>query len=346
MIPRGHPRRDPPTLAEPSTILAGCHLDSVRMDVLDRVRATGLLAAGAPVVVLLSGGRDSVCLLDVAVRLAGPGAVSALHVNYGLREAAAGDEAHCRALCAELGVALEVHVARRPEGPGNLQAWARDVRLGSGARIAAARGASLATGHTASDQAETVLYRLAASPGRRALLGMAERDGLLVRPLLGATRLETAAHCRARGLRWREDASNQDPAYARNRVRAGLLPALRELHPAAEANVVRSAELLRDEAAVLDEVVDTALAGRDTIAVEHLAALPPALARLVVRRLAEAAAGRLCARAAGRLPDILALGDGALDLGDGARAIVAGGVLRVEPTPPGRAAPVDPPSRV
>jgi len=213
------------------------------------------------------------------------------------------------------------------------------VRLGIGARLALERGAHLATGHTASDQAETVLYRLAASPGRRALLGMSERDGLLVRPLLHVTRLETAAHCTARGLAWREDASNDDPAYARNRARAGLVPALRELHPAAERNVVRTAELLRDEAAVLDEVVATALGGRDHIAVSHLAALPPALARLVVRRLAEDAAGRLCARAPGRLAEILALGDGALDLGDGARAVVSGGLLRVEPTPPGPSAP-------
>jgi tRNA(Ile)-lysidine synthase len=309
------------------------------MDLLERVRATGLLPAGEPVVVLLSGGQDSVCLLDVAVRLAGPGAASALHVNYGLRDAAGADEGFCRALCAQLGVQLDVHAVQRPDDAGNLQAWARDVRLGAGARLAVARGARLATGHTASDQAETVLYRLAASPGRRALLGMAERDGLLVRPLLRATREETAAHCTARGLSWRADASNADPAFARNRARASLVPALRELHPSAERNVVRTAELLRDEAAVLDEVVDTALAGRDHIAVAHLAALPPALARLVVRRLAEGAAGRLCARAPGRLGDILALGDGALDLGDGARAIVNGGLLRVEPTPPGRSAP-------
>jgi tRNA(Ile)-lysidine synthase len=309
------------------------------MDLLERVRATGLLAPGAPVVVLLSGGRDSVCLLDVAVRLAGPAAVSALHVNYGLRDAAGGDEELCRALCARLGVELALQSVQRPDDAGNLQAWARDVRLGTGARLALERGAHLATGHTASDQAETVLYRLAASPGRRALLGMAEHDGLLVRPLLRVTREETAAHCTARGLQWREDASNDDPAYARNRARAGLVPALRELHPSAERNVVRTAELLRDEAAVLDEVVETALAGRDHIAVAHLAALPPALARLVVRRLAEDAAGRLCARAPGRLDDILALGDGSLDLGDGARAVVRGGMLRVEPTPPGRSAP-------
>jgi tRNA(Ile)-lysidine synthase len=309
------------------------------MDLIERVAATGLLAPGAPVVVLLSGGRDSVCLLDVAVRLAGPAAVSALHVNYGLREAAGGDEELCRALCARLGVELALQSAPRPQDAGNLQAWARDVRLGTGARLALERGAHLATGHTASDQAETVLYRLAASPGRRALLGMAECDGLLLRPLLRVTREETAAHCTVRGLAWREDGSNDDPAYARNRARAGLVPALRELHPAAERNVVRTAELLRDEAAVLDEVVETALAGRDHIAVAHLAALPPALARLVVRRLAEDAAGRLCARAPGRLSDILALGDGALDLGDGARAVVRDGLLRVEPTPAGRSAP-------
>ncbi|HWC25909.1 MAG TPA: tRNA lysidine(34) synthetase TilS [Solirubrobacteraceae bacterium] len=309
------------------------------MDLLERVRATGLLAAAQPVVVLLSGGRDSVCLLDVAVRLAGREAVAALHVNYGLRAAAGADELFCRELCERLGVELEVHAARRPGEAGNLQAWARDVRLGAGAQLALARGALLATGHTASDQVETVLYRLAASPGRRALLGMPARDGLLVRPLLHVGREETAAHCGARGLSWREDASNDDPAFARNRARAALVPALRRLHPAAEANVARTAQLLRDEAAVLDEVVQTALAGRDRIAVAHLAALPPALARLVVRRLAEDAAGRLCARAPGRLGEILALGDGALDLGDGARAVVRGGVLRVEPTPPGRSAP-------
>ena len=308
-------------------------------DLLERVRATGLLAPGRPVVVLLSGGRDSVCLLDVAVRLAGPEAVTALHVDYGLRTESGADARHCRELCAALAVALEVHVAQRPADAGNLQAWARDVRLGAGARLAAARGARLATGHTASDQAETVLYRLAASPGRRALLGMAPSDGLLVRPLLGVTRAQTAAHCTARGLQWREDASNADAAYARNRARAGLVPALRELHPAAEANVVRTAELLREEAAVLDEVVATALAGATASRSTHLAALPAALARLVVRRLAEDAAGRLCARAAARLPDILSLGDGALDLGDGARAVVRRGVLHVERTPAGRSAP-------
>jgi tRNA(Ile)-lysidine synthase len=112
------------------------------------------------------------------------------------------------------------------------------------------------------------------------------------------------------------------------------VPALRSLHPAAEANVVRTAELLREEAEVLDGVVETALGGRDDIAVDHLALLPAALGRLVVRRLAERETGGLCPRAAGRLRDILDLGEGALDLGDGARAVVRGGVLRMQRTPP------------
>ena len=312
---------------------------------LGRVRGTGLLAPDAPVVVLLSGGRDSVCLLDLAVLLCGAGAVTAVHVNYGLRAEAAADQALCEELCRRLDVPLTVEAAQRPAGAGNLHAWARDVRYAAGVRLASARGAQLAAGHTTTDQVETILYRLAASPGRRALLGMPVRRGLLVRPLLGAgaDREETAAWCAARGLAWTEDASNEADAYARARVRSRVVPALREVHPAAEANLLRTAELLRDEALVLDEVVETVLAGREQIALAHLAALPPALARLVVRRLAEAATGELCARAAGRLPDILALagspGPARLDLGDGARAVVRDGMLQIERTPPRAARP-------
>jgi len=195
--------------------------------------------------------------------------------------------------------------------------------------------ATIAVAHTASDQAETILYRLAASPGRRALQGMELRAGRLVRPLLGVTREETGAWCRARGLAWRDDPTNDSDEYARGRVRARLLPALEAVDRRAAANVVRTAELLRDEAAVLDDLVHGALAGRDRIERDRLAQMPVALARLVVRQLAEDATGGLCARAAARLGDILALGDdSALDVGDGARALVEGGVVRFETTPP------------
>jgi tRNA(Ile)-lysidine synthase len=295
------------------------------------VRAGGLLRPGAPVVVLLSGGADSVCLLGLASRIAGAAAVGALHVDYGLRDGAADDEAHCRALCERLDVPLAVE---RPRGPtGNLQAWAREQRYAAAMRLAEPRDAEVAAGHTASDQVETILYRLAASPGRRALLGMREREGRLVRPLLGAWRAQTEAWCAEHGLPWREDPSNATPAYARNRVRHGLVPALRELHPAAEANVLRTARLLRDEAEVLEVAVSAVLDEAGTPpSVAHLQAIPPALARLVVQRLADAAGGPAVSH---RTEEILALGEhGALDVGGGLRATIDRGRLEFVATPP------------
>ncbi len=309
--------------------------DSATRRVLASVRAGGLLRAGDALVVLVSGGRDSVCLLDVAATVCGPDRLLALHVDYGLRGAESDADAdHVRALCDRAGVALEVGRAPAPPAAGNRQAWARDLRYGLALPLARARNARIAAGHTATDQAETILYRLAASPGRRALLGMAAADGLLVRPLLGVSRAQTGAYCRARRLAWREDATNADGSYARGRCRHGLAAALAELHPAAEENIVRTAALLRDEAAVLDEVVATALAGRRRIALERLAALPPALARLVVVRLAEDALGELRPGVGSRVGELVALapagGSAELDVGGGCRAVVEYGVLRFE----------------
>ncbi|HEX6687418.1 MAG TPA: tRNA lysidine(34) synthetase TilS [Solirubrobacterales bacterium] len=305
---------------------------------LEAVREGGMLPPGTPLVAMLSGGRDSVCLLDLAVRLLGPGQLTGLHVNYGLRDDSDLDEEHCAELCERLGVRLEVERPRRPEGPGNLQAWARDSRYAAAAGLALAADGLIATGHTADDQVETILYRLASSPSRRALLGMRPHDGKLVRPLLGFTREQTTAYCEERRLPWRDDPSNAEPAYARNRVRHGLLAALAEVHPAAAQNVLRTAELLRDEAEVLDALVAAELDGtggspRNTIELERLAELPRALRRLVVQQLADRAAGRPEAGAARHAEEVAALrrtGVAMLDLGGGVRAIAERGTLRAE----------------
>jgi tRNA(Ile)-lysidine synthase len=310
---------------------------AVAAELLARVADGGLIEPPAPLVAMLSGGRDSVCMLDLAVRHRGAAAVTALHVDYGLRDDSDEDERFCAELCGRLGVGLEVERPRRPEGPGNLQAWARDSRYGAAAALALPVGATIVTGHTADDQVETILYRLASSPSRRALLGMRAHDGSLARPLLGTTRAETTAYCEERGLLWREDRSNLDPAFARNRIRHGLLPELERVHPAAAANVLRTAELLRSEAELLDAAVDDALTaqpgGRNTIELERLAELHPALRRLVVQRLADAAAGRPIAGAARHAEEVVALrrtGVVMLDLGGGVRAVVERGVLRAE----------------
>jgi tRNA(Ile)-lysidine synthase len=307
-------------------------------DMIKAVREEGLLPPGTPVVAMLSGGRDSVCLLDLAVSLQGADLVTALHVNYGLRDDSDADEQHCVELCTALGVRLEVERPRRPEGPGNLQAWARDTRYAAAAQLAEPADALIATGHTADDQVETILYRLASSPSRRALLGMRPRDGKLVRPLLGFTREQTTTYCEERGLTWRDDPSNAEAAYARNRVRHGLARALAEVHPAAAQNVLRTAELLRDEAEVLDALVAAELDGsngapRNAIELDRLAELPPALRRLVVQQLADRAAGRPVAGAARHAEEVAALrrtGTAMLDLGGGVRAIAERGTLRAE----------------
>src|SRR5262249_10625590 len=236
---------------------------------------------------MISGGRGSVCLPGGAGGRGEPSAVHALHVNYRLRAQADGDERYCAELCARLAVELEIVRAEpRARATGNLQAWARELRYREAARLAGeldgkrepgqAR-AVVATGHTASDQVETILYRLAASPGRRALLGMSAPEGRLIRPLLALTREQTAAYCRARGLGWREDESNESEQFARARVRHGLVAGLRAVHPAAEANVLRTSLLLREETELLDGLVEAELAGRPAIALARLEELPAAL---------------------------------------------------------------------
>jgi tRNA(Ile)-lysidine synthase len=310
---------------------------------LRRVEAGGLIAPPAPLVAMLSGGRDSVCMLDLAVRARGAEAVTALHVNYGLREEADGDERHCRELCERLGVALEVERPRRLEGAGNLQAWAREARYAAVARLAEAREAEsgaearVVTGHTADDQVETILYRLASSPSRRALLGMRPADGRLVRPLLGTTREETTAYCEERGLAWCDDATNEEADYKRNLLRRDVIPELAKIHPAARENVLRTAALLREEAELLDSLVDAELAGGDgavagTIAHARFAALHPALRRLVLQRLADEAAGRPVAGAARFADQVATLrpSGAQLDLGSNVRAITAHGILRAD----------------
>jgi tRNA(Ile)-lysidine synthase len=230
-------------------------------------------------------------------------------------------------VCEQLGVALEIRRSQRP-GRGNLQAWARDVRYAAAYELAG--GADVAAGHTASDQLETILYRLASSPSRRALLGMKPRERQLVRPLLSYTREQTAEYCLERGLSWREDQSNEDPAFARNRVRAELVPALRRIHPAAEQNVLALSRVLREEAEVLDLLVDAALAGGSEISLAALREHPPALQRLIVQRLADEAAGGPAPGVARRADEIAAMASTAmLDL-PRVRARTERGMLRFE----------------
>lgn len=303
--------------------------------IVDQARGGGLIRPGEPLLVLLSGGRDSVCLLDVAGTLGAR--VEALHVNHGLRPGADDEQAACVSLCERLGVPLiveriELGERERRSGGGNLQAAAREARYGLAERHAVG---DYAAAHTATDQAETVVYRLAVSPGRRALLGMEPRRGRLVRPLLEVGRGETRAYCRARSLPFVDDPSNRDVRYARARVRARVMPELAALNAEAERTIVETSRLLRDEHEVLELAVDRALEalGGPAVAVSSLSEQPRALARLVLRRLAEDAAGGPRSLVREEVDRVLALarrgGSASLDLGGGLRAVVEYGTLRL-----------------
>ncbi|HEX4717737.1 MAG TPA: tRNA lysidine(34) synthetase TilS [Thermoleophilaceae bacterium] len=307
-------------------------------------QASGLIRPEEPVIVLLSGGADSVCLLDCALRLAAQ--VHVLHVNYGLRPGSDADEQFCRLLADRMGVPISVE--RVTLGEGNLQAQARRARYELAERLALDHGCDFAAAHTASDQAETVLYRLAVSPGSRALLGMAPRRGRLVRPLLEASREDTRAYCRERGLTWRDDPTNEDPRFARSRLRHEVLPVLRALSPAAERTIAETSFLLRDERLVLERAADGVIAqlGIPT-PLTALRLEPIGLARTVLTRLAERASGSGVALSRMDCEAILALSDEgtqSLDLGGGLRAIAEYGALRFEAgdaPPPATPGPVE-----
>ncbi len=196
----------------------------LRSRVQDHIRRLELIPSGGDVTVLVSGGADSTCAWHV-LRELGYG-VSALHVNHGMRGSEADEDAR---FCRDL---MDAEVVDGRGGPGATEDDLRQIRYA----IAADR--LRATGHTASDQVETILYRLVTS-GRATGIKPKREDGV-VRPLLPFWRKETEAYCRAYGLDYRTDSSNSDTT--RGLIRGQILPLLRQIHPAADANLLRALE--------------------------------------------------------------------------------------------------------
>jgi tRNA(Ile)-lysidine synthase len=275
----------------------------VRLPVLIAAVDRALKAAGTPprggtLVVGLSGGADSVALLDAlaALRRRRGFRVVAAHLDHGLRPGSAGDAAFCAALCARLDVPLRAGAAdvraRAGRERGGLEQAARRERYAFLRRVRDEEGAAvIAVAHTRDDQAETLLLRLLRGAGATGLAGMRPRSGDLVRPLLAVSRPQVLAHLRERGLEWREDPSNVDVAHRRNRVRHELLPYLEErFNPQVRAVLARTASLLADEAAHVRAEAASLLAriGREeggalVLRRAPLAEAPPAVARAAIR---------------------------------------------------------------
>jgi tRNA(Ile)-lysidine synthase len=192
--------------------------------VQDHIRRHELIPSGGDVTVLVSGGADSTCAWHLLRELGYT--VSALHVDHGLRGAESDADAR---FCREL---MGAEVVDCRGGPNATEDELRTIRYGF------ASDRLRATGHTASDQVETILYRLVSS-GRPTGIKPLREDGV-VRPLLPLWRHETEGYCREHGLEYRSDSTNRDTI--RGLIRAEILPRLRQLHPAADANLLRALE--------------------------------------------------------------------------------------------------------
>jgi tRNA(Ile)-lysidine synthase len=211
------------------------------------IRRQELIPPGGSVTCLVSGGADSTCLWHVLRELGY--AVSAVHVDHGLRgEESNADAEFCRDV---LGATV---VSRAPESRGATEAALRAIRyestVGFGLR---------ATGHTASDQVETVIYRLVSSGNAKGI--KQKREDGVVRPLLGVWREDTVGYCDENRLEYRIDASNPDTK--RGLIRNEILPLLRVLHPGADRNLLALAEERTGLPRELERTLSALLASRD-----------------------------------------------------------------------------------
>ena len=246
-------------------------------------RTTFACDALPPVVVGCSGGADSTALLALAVDAAL--APVAVHVDHGLRSGSAHEADLVAAVAERLGA--EFRSVRVTIAPGpNLEARARDARYDALEQARLAAGAStVLVGHTADDQAETVLLNVLRGAATTGLAGMPATRDRIARPLLGWRRADTRALCEARGLPVLDDPMNHDGTFRRVAIRHEVMPLLeriagRDLTPV----LARQAALLREETEFLDALAVAAWPGPDGCAdTAALRALPPVLARRALR---------------------------------------------------------------
>ncbi|MDD4903124.1 MAG: tRNA lysidine(34) synthetase TilS [Candidatus Bipolaricaulis sp.] len=219
-----------------------------------RVRETieryGMIPRGSRVLAAVSGGLDSVTLVSILHRLAEELGFSIVvaHLDHALRSGSAADAAFVVDLGGRMGLPvvaerIDVGALAQSERIG-IEEAAREARhdfLDRAAREAAAERVAL--GHTADDQAETILFRLARGTGLEGLRGMDAMSGKLIRPLLHVTRADVRRYAEAQGLSWREDPSNVDLRFSRNRIRQHVLPELRTINPEAAGALQRTGRL-------------------------------------------------------------------------------------------------------
>jgi tRNA(Ile)-lysidine synthase len=291
------------------------------------------------VLVACSGGPDSLALA-AALAFAAPRAglrAGGVTVDHGLQDGSAARAASVAAALTGLGLEPVRAVSVTVRGDGGPEAAARTARYDALSAVAAELGAAaVLLGHTLDDQAETVLLGLARGSGPRSLAGMPPRRGVFRRPLLGVRRSVTAAACAALGLDPWDDPHNADRRYTRVRVRLDALPALEAaLGPGVAEALARTADQLRADAEVLENISSERARGDSPLSASALAGMPGAVRSRVLRAAAVAAgcpAGALTAGHVARLEELVTgwRGQRWIDLPGGVRASRRAGQLHFE----------------
>ena len=236
-----------------------------RVELAIRRHARALIPAGRAVLIAVSGGGDSIALLQVLARQARSRSwtLTVAHLDHGMRDDSAADRAFVETAAGALGLPVVAdrrsvaRLRRRDESP---EEAARRVRRAFLLESATALGCeAVALGHTLDDQAETILMRLIRGAGPRALAGMAAQGpGPLVRPLLQLERTALRTMLQRRGWEYRDDPTNAEQRFDRNRLRQRLVPLLDELNPKASQHIVQAARQLREDALLLDSQAEQA----------------------------------------------------------------------------------------
>ena len=294
---------------------------------------SGCIPSGSRVLVAVSGGLDSVALLTLLHHLSVPLQLhlEAAHLDHSLRPESRDDTRFVAELCAGLGVHLtheRLDVAETArQRKGNLEETARDVRREFLFKTAQVRGCDLvALGHHADDQSETFLLRLLRGSRVTGLAGMRPVNGSIVRPLLPFFRQELLDYIQSEGLEWREDLSNLDQRFTRNRIRHQLLPTLAEFNPNIRMQLAGLCEQMQQDEDFWSDLVARELSKHGQWLVDEyvlnrkgLLALPPALTGRLVRAALAEVRGDLRGITAAHTADIMMLANeggpqGALDL--------------------------------